>query len=110
MIQAGSPTARRPARWEGMRLFVAAFVLGTAVLQREARLPEFPFLLLGLAVLLAAALARHDAARLLLAVIAGASLGYGHSAWRAEVRLADALPFAREGEDIAVVGVVASLP
>jgi len=93
-----------------MRLFVAAFVLGAALLQREARLPELPFALLGTAVLLAASLVRHGPARLMIAIAAGGLLGHGYAAWRAEVRLADTLPFAREGEDIALAGVVASLP
>jgi competence protein ComEC len=94
-----------------MRLFVAAFVLGTAVLQREARLPEYaPVILLATAALLATSLVRPHAARLALLVLGGALFGYGHAAWRAEARLADALPPAREGEDIAVSGAVASLP
>src|SRR5689334_22343184 len=42
--------------------------------------------------------------------VAGALLGTGYAAWRAEVRLADALAFAHEGIDVAVVGVVAELP
>ena len=39
-----------------------------------------------------------------------AVFGFGYAAWRAEARLADALPPAWEGEDIAVVGVVDDLP
>lgn len=36
--------------------------------------------------------------------------GFGYAAWRAEVRLADALPPEWEGQDIAIVGVVDDLP
>jgi len=43
--------------------------------------------------------------------LAGATLaGLAYAAWRAEMRLADALPPAWEGEDIAIVGVVDGLP
>ncbi|MEP7181999.1 MAG: DNA internalization-related competence protein ComEC/Rec2 [Betaproteobacteria bacterium] len=38
------------------------------------------------------------------------ALGIGYATWRAEVRLADALPPAWEGVDITVVGVVDELP
>jgi competence protein ComEC len=93
-----------------MRLFVAAFVLGTAVLQREPRLPEFPFLPAGLAALAALALVPRGVMRLALATLAGAALGHGLAAWRAEARLEEALPLSREAQDVAVRGVVASLP
>jgi competence protein ComEC len=39
-----------------------------------------------------------------------ALLGFGASGWRANARLADALPEALEGRDLIVTGVVASLP
>ena len=49
--------------------------------------------------------------RLFLAGLVGAALlGAGAAEWRSSLRLADALPAALEGQDIAVVGVVASLP
>ena len=38
------------------------------------------------------------------------STGFGYAAWRAEARLAEALPRAWEGEDIGIVGVVDDLP
>src|SRR5258708_12967810 len=37
-------------------------------------------------------------------------MGFGYAAWRAEERLAEALPVALEGQDIEVAGLVASLP
>lgn len=36
--------------------------------------------------------------------------GFSYAHWRADVRLADALPSAWEGQDIELVGVIASLP
>jgi competence protein ComEC len=67
-------------------------------------------MLAGAAVLLAAALPARALPRAALLAVAGALLGYGFAAWRAEARLADALPFALEGEDVTVTGLVASLP
>ncbi|HET7728416.1 MAG TPA: DNA internalization-related competence protein ComEC/Rec2 [Usitatibacter sp.] len=93
-----------------MRLFVLAFLLGTWVLQREARLPDFPFVLAAAALGLAAALLRRGPKRVAVLAMAGWLAGYGYAAWRAADRLADALPFALEGSDIPVAGVVASLP
>jgi competence protein ComEC len=46
----------------------------------------------------------------LLAGVAAGALGFGYAAWRAQTRLADALPPAWEGVDIALVGVVDELP
>lgn len=46
----------------------------------------------------------------LLGALALAALAAGSTAWRAEQRLADRLPAALEGQDLQVVGVVASLP
>jgi competence protein ComEC len=43
-------------------------------------------------------------------LLGAALLGAGASEWRASLRLADALAPALEGRDIAVVGIVASLP
>ena len=51
--------------------------------------------------------------RIVAALLAGAAagaLGFGYAAWRAQMRLADQLPPAWEGVDIALVGVVDELP
>ena len=48
--------------------------------------------------------------RALAAAAAAFLFGFGYAAWRAESRLAEALPPEWEGEDIAVVGVVDDLP
>src|SRR3954454_13944736 len=94
-----------------MRLFSAAFVLGTFVLQRVARLPDEPLIFVaGGMALLAAAVARPGLSRWLCIALAGMTLGYGHGAWRAAERLSDALAFEREGRDLAVTGIVATLP
>ena len=47
---------------------------------------------------------------LILAASCAGTLGFGYAAWRAEMRLAEALPSEWEGEDIALVGVVDELP
>ncbi len=46
----------------------------------------------------------------MMALCCGLLLGFGYAEWRAETRLADALPRAWEGRDIELNGVVASLP
>jgi competence protein ComEC len=60
--------------------------------------------------LLAAALSARPAYRALMIAAAGALLGFGHAAWRAEIRLADGLPAQAEGRDVVITGVVAGLP
>ena len=93
-----------------MRLLALSFLLGTLLLQHAAGLPDPRIGWASVAALLAQRLAPHFALRCLLLALAGALGGYGWSAWRAEVRLAESLPFAWEGVDIAVVGVVTELP
>ncbi|HEU0200038.1 MAG TPA: DNA internalization-related competence protein ComEC/Rec2 [Burkholderiaceae bacterium] len=46
----------------------------------------------------------------ILAFVAGGMLGFTHAAWMAQVRLADELRFEDEGQDVRVIGTVASLP
>jgi competence protein ComEC len=95
-----------------MRLFAAAFLLGTLFLQHQAALPEIRFALLGCAPLLALPLLakRRRVLRWGLVFAAGVLVGYGHGAWRAQMRLADELPRPWEGRDIEMVGLVAGLP
>jgi len=85
-------------------------VLGCTLLQRESRLPSFHPLWVAAVALAAAASLRPSPARIAVMVLAGGFLGYGYAAWRAEVRLAEALPFALEGRDVPVTGIVGSLP
>jgi competence protein ComEC len=95
-----------------MRLFVVCLVIGAWALQHEAELPRLRLELLGIALLLACHwVAPHRrAVRVLLLAGSGALVGFGYSAWRAEARLADALPAAAEGRDLELVGIVAGLP
>lgn len=66
-------------------------------------------LLAGLGLRVGAGRARRAAgvAMLLMAAVAG---GWAYAAWRAELRLADALPGEWEGRDVVLTGVVAGLP
>src|SRR5437868_11559681 len=98
------------ARWKAMRLFVLAFALGTLVVQRSAELPDIRFALAGLATLLAVLLTRIPMLRIVLVCAGGFAFGIGYAAWRADVRLADELPRAWEGRDVALSGRIASLP
>src|SRR5258706_14345940 len=95
-----------------MRLFILAFVLGTFALQHAAALPELRLVPAGIAALLALRLLspRRFLSRGACLLAAGALIGAGVAAWRAEMRLGDALPIAWEGEDIELVGLVAGLP
>lgn len=53
---------------------------------------------------------RRTAWRRVLLALAALAVGWSYAAWRAELRLADALPADLEGRDVTVTGVVASLP
>lgn len=104
-----------------MMIAVIGFALGVCLLQSRASLPEVWILM---SMTLAAAVgfawgwrqrsawregarARVRAGVLLLC---GLALGFGYAAWRAEVRLGDALPEAWQGRDVVVHGVVSGLP
>jgi len=100
-------------------LALAAFAGGVVMLQWQAALPTATaWLGAGAAAALATAALRAwkpeaTVARSLAAIVcatAAAALGFGYAASRAELRLADALPPAWEGVDIALVGVVDDLP
>lgn len=97
----------------GWRLtgLAAAWLIGVALhLQQRALAPAH----VGAIAMIGGALAllvawrwRHGFA---LGLIGAALLGFGASDWRASLRLADALPAALEGQDVAVVGVITTLP
>ena len=95
-----------------MRVFSLAFILGVLALQQAAVLPAARIGLGALALLLVILLvpARARAVLAALLLVAGAVAGYGYAAWRAEDRLADALATTLEGQDVEVIGLVASLP
>lgn len=100
-----------------MRIMSIGFAVGVFGCQTAAVLPSSEGILglvVGAAVGLALAgvLARlqHRVAAKGLLLLAAVLAGWGFAAWRAELRLADALPMALEGQDVVVSGVVASLP
>lgn len=92
-----------------MRLFSLAFLAGTLWLQHASVLPDSRLLGLAAALALASRLLR-GTGRIVLVVGAGFVAGHDLAAWRAEHRLADALPRAWEGKDIDIEGVIAGLP
>ena len=94
-----------------MRLNILAFAAGVIVLQMQPELPPaWPWALAGLLLALPAIRWRGAWPARVVGVVACLALGFAWAAWRADVRLADALPAAWEGRDIEVVGVVAALP
>ena len=89
-----------------MRLNILAFAAGVLLLQWQAALPAWgSWGLLATGLLLIPALRRS-----FLMVLVCLLLGFSFASWRAEIRLADELPSALEGQDIELIGVVASLP
>lgn len=101
-------------------LALAAFVAGAFLLQQQAELPDRSAALLlsgafACALLLSKWLHRRQRWRQTwfaqsAIVVAALLAGFGYAALRAELRLADELAFADEGRDVAVVGVIDSLP
>src|SRR5512132_4340613 len=100
-------------------LALVAFAVGTVLLQWQPTLPQAGvWLAAGAALALTGTLLRARsgttvAMRLVvgvLTVVAAGALGFGYAAWRAEVRLAEALPPDWESIDIALTGVVDDLP
>jgi competence protein ComEC len=112
-----------------MRLVLCGFVLGIVMLQQRPALPGslawgvgamlFVAAIASPAVLsfaTAASRARGRGVpmlgvfRLGTCVLAALLAGYGYAAWRADLRLSDALPPAWEGRDIVLTGHVRGLP
>ena len=85
----------------------AAAVAGVAVLARVARLAGAAAP--GLVAMLAPARIRSVTACVAL-VVGAATAGFGYAAWRADIRLADALAASLEGVDLHVTGIVDELP
>lgn len=99
------------------QLGIAFACLGIAWTQTLAALPQphwWPLVAasaLGIVGVLVRARVRRSPALTAALVAAACTLaGIGYASWRAHARLADALPPAWEGEDIAVIGVVDDLP
>jgi competence protein ComEC len=97
-----------------LRLLILAFAAGAALLQMQPALPDlrWAWLLppagLALGLLPIGRFGRLLKAALILALVLAA--GFLYAAWRAELRLADALPVAWEGRDIRLSGRVDGLP
>ena len=101
---------------------LAAFAAGATLLQFCARLPPVPGILtLAACALVLVALVGLRAQReplvtacwllhVAIAVVTCAALGFCYAAWRADRRLADALPSAWEDADVRITGVVDDLP
>ncbi len=95
-----------------MKPAILSFAAGLAWLQLQSALPAGGTLaMLAVAGLCLLAASRWLGIAAPIAVVAAAFvLGVSWGGWRAQHRLADALPEASEGRDIEVVGIVARLP
>lgn len=99
-----------------MRLNLIAFVAGAWLLQQQQSLPDaFGFLVLAAASLALGAFSlwhppRWRGAARAAAMLAFLAAGFLWAGLRADWRLDDALPYAWEGRDVELVGVVASPP
>ena len=106
-----------------MRALFLAFALGVLALQQQPELPHAATLgwaavALGFALTALIAVRRlsgnvpavAQGVSFVALAIAAAIAGFHYAAWRAQERLADALPTAWEGRDIEVIGVVDALP
>jgi len=95
-----------------MPVVLSAFAAGVALLQTRADLPIAPWAWIAAALALGAIALMWRSRReaIVAGALAAALAGFGYAAWRAEVRLADALPPAWEGVDLAIVGIVDDLP
>lgn len=93
-------------------IFLWAGVSGVLLLQQQPQLPQAGLLLFLLGIFLHF-IGKGISNRFLLLVsivVAGGVMGFGWAAWRAEIRLAQALDPTWEGQDIRLVGEVSSLP
>ncbi|NTV10342.1 MAG: DUF4131 domain-containing protein, partial [Zoogloea sp.] len=98
-----------------MRVLVIGFAVGDWLLQQQAGLLAAPASWLAFALgvaggLAAKFLADRRALRGAALLLAGGLAGFGYAGLRADARLADELAGQLEGRDVAVTGVVASLP
>ena len=94
-----------------LQLALLTFALGVVLLQAQAVLPD-PRLAFGIPVCALAwwlLTGRTQFALIALALFTGFA-GFFYAAWRAELRLADALPPVWEGRDVRLVGVIDELP
>ncbi|HEY0819945.1 MAG TPA: DNA internalization-related competence protein ComEC/Rec2 [Rhizobacter sp.] len=99
-------------QWAGHALGMGLAWLAGIALQLHERtlMPLVAYQALLGAALLAVAVAWRWPTLRWLWILAALAAGLGTSGWRAGLRLADALPATLEGQDVQLVGVVASLP
>lgn len=108
--------AKFGANLRPMISFALFFVLGVYLLQQQAALPHSGLAWWMIAILPAlwiprkAAWQRFVRHALLLALALALTSGFFYAAWMSERRLADELPSAWQGRDIALTGVVAEMP
>ena len=97
-----------------MRTLILGFAAGAAWLQTQASLPPHAgallWLIAGAGLAVSLVLRHHARWRSVVALAAGVGLGFYWAAWLAHAALAPQLALADEGQDITVVGTVASLP
>ena len=97
-----------------LRFLILAFVAGVGWLQQQPSLPWLGWApAIAGPVAVAAWLWRRRQVRvaaMLLMLLAAFGSGFYWAAWRADLRLADALPPVWEGRDIQLIGAVAALP
>ena len=103
-----------------MLMSISGFLVGVVSCQFGAALPapscQFAAAVLAAGCGLAGALLyrssreRWPGLALVLTMLAGLAAGYAYAGWRAELRLAQSLPGDWEGRDVAVTGIVATLP
>jgi competence protein ComEC len=93
-----------------MRLNILAFAAGVLVLQMQPELPAWAPWAIGGLLLALPVWRRPNWPVKGLALIGCFAIGLAWASWRAEIRLADQLDAASEGQDVEVIGVVASLP
>src|SRR5947208_675933 len=101
-----------------MRLAVipmlASFSAGVVLLQTSPSLPPQPLALMAasciVCIVVMAIRWRGDVQRVVALALCAALCGFFYAAWRADARLADALPPQWEGIDLRIVGIVDELP
>lgn len=94
-----------------MRSNILLFALGALLLQQQPQLPDLRLALLALPAVGAAVFLRNDSRFALpLSALTALAAGFFWAALCAQIRLADGLAPELEGENLRLVGVIASLP
>ena len=97
-----------------MRTLILGFATGAVWLQTQAGLPPHAgtqlLLIVAAGMLAACLLRRHACWRPAAALVTGLGLGFFWAAWLAQLALAPRLALADEGQDLTIIGTVASLP